>query len=82
MVILLLPQVAGEQQSVNALRGLSIPLAATALVLEAASLVSYSVMTRLVFGVSIPFLTLLRIDLTITGYRQDFERTWHRLDRI
>jgi hypothetical protein len=38
VLILLLPQLAGEEQSVNTLRGLSIPLAATALVLEAASL--------------------------------------------
>ena len=50
----------------DTLRGLSIPLAATALGLEAVSLLSYSVMTLLVFGASIPFLTLLRIDLTTT----------------
>jgi hypothetical protein len=67
VVILLLPQLRGEGRSVDTLRGLSIPLATTALALEAASLVSYSVMTLLVFGASIPFLTLLRIDLTITG---------------
>lgn len=36
VVILLLPQLAGEEQSVSTLRGLSIPLAATALALEAA----------------------------------------------
>ena len=51
----------------DTLRGLSIPLAATALGLEAVSLLSYSVMTLLVFGASVPFLTLLRIDLTTTG---------------
>jgi uncharacterized protein (TIRG00374 family) len=67
VVILLLPQLSGEEQSLHTLRGLSIPLAVTAVALEAASLVSYSVMTALVFGAHIPFLTLVRIDLTITG---------------
>jgi uncharacterized protein (TIRG00374 family) len=67
-IVLLLPQLPEGERSIDTLRQLSLPLMLTGLVLEAASLTAYSVMTVLVFRTpDIRFWTLLRIDLTVTG---------------
>lgn len=66
--LVLVPQLPDGERSVNALRGMSIPLAVVALLLEALSVVSYSLLTALVFTRrTSSFLTLLRIDLSGLG---------------
>jgi uncharacterized protein (TIRG00374 family) len=67
-IMLLLPQLPEGERAVDALRDLSLPVMLTGLVLEAASLIAYTAMTRLIFRApGIRFRTLLRIDLTVTG---------------
>lgn len=66
--LVVVPQLPDSQRSMNALRGVSIPLVVLALFLEALAVLSYSLMTALMFRRgTIRFFTLLRIDLTSLG---------------